>query len=384
LPDLLRRLIDDLAERAHLTGVGIWLYDIAEGSYVLRRATLHATEEASDPWAWRRSRGPQDLLVRALEKRQSLLSIRSEDPAEAEVLALLRGMKLAAVFPVFAAQKLIGFIGFGEKTGREAFHEADEQSLSLLGAKAEHAIGQAHMLYEQSLMLSKLTHDTLNFLHAQGIVLETLQKGYLGPLNEAQESQMGVALHQKDLIQECLIDLRELERLVMLRMQGAWRMRPYDLDRVVAEAVDAFKSRATLQSVSLEREWDEIPRAIGDARTVRRVIDNLIINALKFTPAGGRIRIHITPRGADLELSVTDTGVGIPEDELPRVFDPFYQGPSGQRIAKGTGLGLSVVKEVATLHKGSVQVKSVIGQGTTFIVILPSLDRAQEFTDSPV
>jgi len=391
LPDLLRRLVDDLAERAKLSGVGVWFYDVAEGRYVLRRAFVQGGADQTDPWAWRRGRVPEDPLIRCLTQTRTLFSTRLGDPSNRNraractpvAVQTLRDMNLAAAFPVFAGEQMVGFIGFGVKVDGTPFHEADESTLTTLGLQAERAIGQTHMLYEQSLMLSKLTHDTLNFLHAQGIVLETLQKGYLGPMNDAQQKQIDVALNQKDLIQECLIDLRELERLVMLRMQGTWRMRLYDLDRIVAEAVDAFKPRATLQTVQLEREWKDIPRAIGDSRAVRRVVDNLILNALKFTPAGGTIRVRLEPEGANIRLTVSDNGAGIPEDELPRVFDPFFQGPSGQRIASGTGLGLSVVKEVTELHHGSVAVASTPGQGTIFTVVLPSMHRESEFSQTP-
>ena len=93
----------------------------------------------------------------------------------------------------------------------------------------------------------------------------------------------------------------------MMRMQGTWRMEPYDLAEVVDDAVKAYQSRAGAKKITLVNQSEGAPEAIGDARAVRRVIDNLIVNALKFTPEGGHIRVTVIPHGPDLRPTVSQT-----------------------------------------------------------------------------
>jgi signal transduction histidine kinase len=111
-----------------------------------------------------------------------------------------------------------------------------------------------------------------------------------------------------------------------------------------------------------------------DIELFERAIANLVDNALKFCPAGGRITLATQVRGDDVEVSVTDTGPGIAADDLPHLFDRFYQ--SRQTVAPamgdgGKGLGLAIVKRIAELHGGSVAVHSQIGQGTRVSLVVP-------------
>jgi len=101
------------------------------------------------------------------------------------------------------------------------------------------------------------------------------------------------------------------------------------------------------------------------------VIGNLVDNAVKFTPAGGRIVVGAEQRDDGVELTVSDTGPGIPAAELPHVFERFFQGEAGKSTARGSGLGLSIAALVADAHAGRIDVRSPAGEGTTFTVILP-------------
>jgi len=393
IPELLKHLVNDLAGRAHLVWAGVWFFDLSEGRFVLRQASDAKGAPPAQPFTNSRwpLEGDNELLLCLQQKHDLLIAEELTGAAEmgaaASIINLelkaadqLKVLQLAAALPVYAEKRLIGFIGFGAKEEGGMFHQADYAGLMELGRKAERAIGQAYMLYEQSLMLSKLAHDTLNSLHALGMVLSLLNNEIIGPMNPAQKNQLEIAIRQRQVIEEALTDLRELERLIQLRMQGSWQMEPYDLAELAGDSVETYQGRATAAGISLESSERAAAQAIGDPRAVRRLIDNLIVNALKFTPSGGRVRVAIHSEVNNWRLVVVDTGPGIPPEELPRVFDPFYQGPTGTKIAKGTGLGLSVVKEVAALHKGNVHVESTVGMGTTFSVLLPAIDRQKEFT----
>ncbi len=110
----------------------------------------------------------------------------------------------------------------------------------------------------------------------------------------------------------------------------------------------------------------------GNARRLEQAFVNLLENALKYTPAGGRVAVRVRERGGEIAVEVEDTGIGIPAESLPRIFERFYRvDPSRSRGMGGTGLGLAIVKHIARAHRGRVEVRSVEGAGTTFTVVLP-------------
>lgn len=109
-----------------------------------------------------------------------------------------------------------------------------------------------------------------------------------------------------------------------------------------------------------------------DEAYMARVIDNLVSNAIKYTPAGGRVGVKVVADAAHVTVEVSDTGLGIPEEDLPRIFEAFYRVRSSEHeLAEGSGLGLSIVKTIVEQHGGWVQVKSEPGKGSTFQVVLP-------------
>ena len=110
----------------------------------------------------------------------------------------------------------------------------------------------------------------------------------------------------------------------------------------------------------------------ADRENMEQVFINLISNAINYTPQGGRVEVRATTEGDHLCVEVSDTGIGIPEEDLPRIFDKFYRVKSDQtRHITGTGLGLSIVKGIVEAHFGSVRVRSRVGKGSTFTVLLP-------------
>jgi signal transduction histidine kinase len=117
-----------------------------------------------------------------------------------------------------------------------------------------------------------------------------------------------------------------------------------------------------------------VPIVLGDAEHLRRVVDNLIGNALKFTPSGGRVAVRLSSRDGQVVFQVADTGIGIASEHLERIFERFYQvDGTTRRTHGGCGLGLALVKEIVEKHGGGVSVESQPGQGSTFTVQLPAV-----------
>jgi cell cycle sensor histidine kinase DivJ len=115
-----------------------------------------------------------------------------------------------------------------------------------------------------------------------------------------------------------------------------------------------------------------MPQMIGDPRAFRQIVLNLVSNAIKFTERGGRVTISARVEGSRMALRVIDNGVGIAQEDLKRIGDPFFQaGKTYQRRHEGTGLGLSIVKSLVALHQGEIDVQSRVEEGTTVTVMLP-------------
>ena len=180
-------------------------------------------------------------------------------------------------------------------------------------------------------------------------------------------------------------DLIDVSRIASGRVQ--LRMEPVDLGAAVSASIDTLRPSANARRVALTCVVDpQSPVVRGDEVRLQQVVWNLIWNALKFTPAGGRVdvRVHKTDGGA--ELVIADTGIGIDPGFLPHVFEPFRQGtPSGSDPSRGLGLGLSIVRHLIELHGGTIDAHSDgIGRGARFRVTLPTAvsDNVSRLPDS--
>jgi len=145
-----------------------------------------------------------------------------------------------------------------------------------------------------------------------------------------------------------------------------------DLNTIVADAVEVVRPTADAKSITIVASLDAAPEISGDRARLAQVLDNLVSNAVKFTPSGGTVTVKTLIRPGEIELIVSDTGMGIPADELPRLFERFFRAERATAAAiPGTGLGLAIVKTIVTGHGGRIRVESEDGAGTTFHVTLP-------------
>jgi two-component system, OmpR family, sensor histidine kinase BaeS len=142
-----------------------------------------------------------------------------------------------------------------------------------------------------------------------------------------------------------------------------------DLADIAATAADSLSRRFEAASVTLDRQLARAP-VVADERWMHQVVTNLLGNALKFTPAGGRVAVRTAQDGPSAVLTVTDTGVGIPADELPHVFERFWRGRAAAGTS-GSGIGLAIAAELARAHGGTLTAASPPGQGTTLTLTVP-------------
>jgi len=154
--------------------------------------------------------------------------------------------------------------------------------------------------------------------------------------------------------------------------QAAFPKVPIALREVIEPLVEEFEELARSKEITLAFEPVPPLTVVGHANSLRRMFSNLLNNAIRYTEPGGTVRLAARAQDSEVIVSVEDTGIGIPPESMPRIFDRFYRvDKSRSRSAGGSGLGLSIVKAVVDSHQGTIKAESKVGQGSKFTVILP-------------
>ena len=186
----------------------------------------------------------------------------------------------------------------------------------------------------------------------------------------AQQRAATIIYQEAGRLSRLVEDLLDLARLdsgqVMIRQQSL------DLMPILTHAMQRMLPQATQKQIKLQYDKVELPQVVGDGDRLAQVFTNLLDNAIRHTPEGGRVTVTTQrqPSLKMLDISVTDTGGGIPADELARVFERFYQVDKSRKRGQGTGLGLAISKEIVEAHGGTIKAESVTGLGTRFVVSL--------------
>jgi signal transduction histidine kinase len=167
--------------------------------------------------------------------------------------------------------------------------------------------------------------------------------------------------------------VRTLLRLTRLKLDGSVETEFFRASDAVREAVEAAQLAAQEKSLRLECRVIPAPGTVsGNAISFKEAITNLLLNAIRYTPAGGTISVCAEPHGESAVIEVADTGIGIPPEEQPRIFEEFYRASNARQAEPdGDGLGLSLVKRIVELHHGTIRFASEPGVGTTFHIVLP-------------
>jgi signal transduction histidine kinase/CheY-like chemotaxis protein len=221
----------------------------------------------------------------------------------------------------------------------------------------------------KSRFVSTVSHDLKSPLTAIKGYAQLVADGHMGTINDMQRDALQAVVRNSgamtNLISD-LLDLGKIEAGIGLMPQ------PTDLAVLIREVVDEMQMRAKLSDLSIEQSLPKTLPLVADPLRIRQVLNNLISNAIKYTPAGGRVQISASNGAGYVQLAVEDSGLGIPPDALPHVFDRFYRVPrDSDSSVEGTGLGLAITKSIVEEHGGSIEVVSTLGEGSTFKVRLP-------------
>jgi signal transduction histidine kinase len=233
----------------------------------------------------------------------------------------------------------------------------------------------ARLERSKSMYLHRVAHHLRSPLTAIERMLAVVVEGRTGALPQRAYETLD---RSRQRVRGVLDLARDLLALSRAREAASSAEGAVNLAEVAANVVNDFRQAAASASVSLQLEVGSgLEPIAGDPESISELFENLISNAVKYTPSGGKVTVAVGRRDDQIGVSVADSGIGIPEEDLESIFDEFYRAENARDTGKeGTGLGLSIVRAVAKAHGGDVTVESKVGVGSTFRVVIPALPAA--------
>ncbi|MBW1779138.1 MAG: HAMP domain-containing histidine kinase [Deltaproteobacteria bacterium] len=215
-----------------------------------------------------------------------------------------------------------------------------------------------------------VAHELRSPLVSVRQLLHVLKEGLAGPLQEKQTDFVTRVMKKIDGLVELINDLFN-----MAKIEAGGRVRartPTDMGRIIQETFRLMEPGAKEQGITPNVSCADMKPIPADPEGMEELFNNLITNAINYWPEGGTVCITAKRHGGHLEIEAEDTGVGIPPEEVPNIFDKFYRVKHPKtRHVTGTGLGLAIVEDVVDAHSGIIDVQSEVGRGTVFKILLP-------------
>ena len=380
--DIFAAITQQLGQALHLDGCALSLW--TESDEFVQCVGLYDRTEESGVQSLPQSRSPiagnpvlQQLL---LTQQPVVIHDLSQQP---EMKGLDLPLRLPArallVVPLITDGKSIGSITLRQTHKPRRWQAAEVELAQAVAAQAAIAVQQSRLYQKtRSLAESLLESNRQKTQFFQNISHEfrTPLTLMLGPLESAVAQTQDLPLEQAEIalrnsrrLLRLVNQLLDLQRLDAGRMQPSFR--PRDLVEFVGQIIESFRPYCEKKGLQLLTDLSYCPPLYLDTEKFDKVIYNLLSNAMKFTSAGGQITVRVKPAGDHCLLQVKDTGIGIRTEQIPHLFQRFYQAEGEAfRSYEGSGLGLALVKELVELHLGQVSVESVYGEGSTFTVWL--------------
>lgn len=269
--------------------------------------------------------------------------------------------------PLIVRGNVIGVLEAMNKREGSEFTDEDLELLTVLGDQAAVAVQNA-LLFQQSDLIAEMVHEMRTPLAAIVAYAELLQRP--NATLEQNRQFVDVILHESERLNDMARNFLDLARLESGRAHLS--QDPVDLSTVIRMVVSVLLPQANAKQVQVSVDVPAaLPSVVGDVQRLHQAMLNLVGNAVKYCRSGDSITATAICEGNYLSVSVSDTGPGIPEESLPRVFERFYRVPGAENHAPGTGLGLTITRQIIEAHGGEITVSSVVGQGTTFTFTLP-------------
>jgi signal transduction histidine kinase len=233
----------------------------------------------------------------------------------------------------------------------------------------------------KSEFLANMSHELRTPLNAIIGFSEVLGERLFGELNEKQEEYLKDIHASGQHLLSLINDILDLSKIEAGRME--LELTDFHLPAALDNALTLVRERAGRRGIALHVTTDErLDYVRADERKVRQVVLNMLSNAIKFTPEGGRIEVRAKPVNGSVEISVSDTGVGIAPEDQEAIFEEFRQVGTADKKVEGTGLGLALSRKFIELHRGRIWVESQVGTGSPFTFTIPvRCDLSQERKD---
>ncbi len=242
-------------------------------------------------------------------------------------------------------------------------------SISTRLRNQEQGYWQANQLLEQKDRIKdeyveRVTHDIKGHLAAIKSSLDVVAKGFAGSLRPKQQEFIDRAVNRTGVLAAFV---RQLLKLTQMRLSNNVQVEVFPLDVAIQSALEGARVRAADKQIRLESEIKgQFFGVSGDRLSVEEMMTNLVLNAIKYSPEGKSVKVRVVEDTEHISVWIKDDGIGIPEDELPRIFDEFYRASNARAVERdGTGLGLSIAKQIVESHGGHIRAQSRVGQGTT-------------------
>jgi signal transduction histidine kinase len=386
LETVLSTIVSRAAQLAGMDGGSIWEYDEAREEFY-----LHATDRVPDELVEvlratpiRKGEGALGRLAITGEPVQ-IRDIAEEPnyPSRLREIVLRGGYHSVLAVPLLREDHLLGALAVNRSSSGDFAPEAIAL-LKTFATQSALAIQNARLFREvavksreletasrhKSEFLANMSHELRTPLNAIIGFSEVLSQRMFGEINEKQAEYIGDILQSGQHLLSLINDILDLSKIEAGRME--LELSQFDLPSAIENTLILVRERAVRRGIVLGRAVDERLGMIrADERKVKQVLLNLLSNALKFTPEGGKINVSAALQDGMAEISVTDTGVGIAPEDQQAVFEEFRQVGTASKKVEGTGLGLAISRKFIELHGGKIWVTSQIGSGSTFAFTLP-------------
>ena len=387
LDTVLQTVVSRASQLAAADGGSIFEYDEATGEFRLR-ATHGYTSELVVALQTMPIRMGEGVLGSAAEQREPMQAadIAREGAYRSRFrdVLLRTGYRALLAVPLVREDQVIGALSVNRKAPGEFPPEviellrtfAIQSALAIQNARLFQELGDKGQELEaasrhKSEFLANMSHELRTPLNAIIGFSEVLGERMFGELNEKQAEYIQDILSSGRHLLSLINDILDLSKVEAGRTE--LELSRFDLPAAIGSAVILVRERATRHGLALDVSVDDrLGAFVGDERKIRQILLNLLSNAVKFTPEGGRVAVRAAPANGAVEVSVTDTGIGIAPEDQEVIFQEFRQvGTDYARKREGTGLGLALARRFVNLHGGRIWVKSRLGEGSTFTFTLP-------------
>jgi signal transduction histidine kinase len=387
LETVLTSIVSHAVQLSGTDGGAIYEYDEHSEEFLLR-ATDHMEDELINALRANPPRLGDGVVGRAAASGEpvqvpNILEERAYAPRMRQLLERF-GFRASLAVPLLREDRIIGGLVVRRKSAGEFRPEVIEL-LKTFATQSVLAIQNARLFREieekskqieaanrhKSEFLANMSHELRTPLNAIIGFSEVLGERMFGELNEKQAEYTDDILSSGRHLLSLINEILDLSKVEAGRME--LELATFDLPLAIDNARTFVRERATKHGINLDVTVDErLGDFVGDERKIKQILLNLLSNAVKFTPEGGRIGINARQADGAVEISVSDTGIGIPPQDQATIFEEFRQvGGDYAHKKEGTGLGLTLAKKFVELHGGKIWVESEVGKGSTFTFTLP-------------